>query len=103
MMTVVVVTSPRGGVSSNHVTGVAQVRLRSQDLGKHLHGVEDLLQLHALVEADVAAQAERVRAVGDAARRFAGDAEGESGARRDPQTPWGGHRTHQPRGGLKPH
>uniref|UniRef100_A0A8C3JKA5 Calponin-homology (CH) domain-containing protein n=1 Tax=Calidris pygmaea TaxID=425635 RepID=A0A8C3JKA5_9CHAR len=51
-------------------------RLQSQDLGKHLHGVEDLLQLHALVEADVAAQAERVRAVGATAQRFAGDKEG---------------------------
>ncbi|NXK01173.1 SPTB2 protein, partial [Corythaixoides concolor] len=60
--------------------GLPQVRLGSQDLGKHLGGVEDLLQIHALVEADVAAQAERVRAVGDAARRFADDREGRVAA-----------------------
>ncbi|XP_006771748.1 PREDICTED: spectrin beta chain, non-erythrocytic 2 [Myotis davidii] len=45
-------------------------RLQSQDLGKHLAGVEDLLQLHELVEADIAAQAERVRAVSASALRF---------------------------------
>uniref|UniRef100_A0A2K5W2X7 Spectrin beta chain n=1 Tax=Macaca fascicularis TaxID=9541 RepID=A0A2K5W2X7_MACFA len=43
---------------------------RSQDLGKHLTGVEDLLQLHELVEADIAVQAERVRAVSASALRF---------------------------------
>ncbi|XP_075382260.1 spectrin beta chain, non-erythrocytic 2 [Mycteria americana] len=51
-------------------------RLQSQDLGKHLHGVDDLLQIHALVEADIAAQAERVRAVSAAAQRFAVPSEG---------------------------
>ncbi|KAM6032630.1 LOW QUALITY PROTEIN: spectrin beta chain, non-erythrocytic 2-like, partial [Chlamydotis macqueenii] len=51
-------------------------RLQSQDLGKHLHGVDDLLQIHALVEADIAAQAERVRAVSAAAQRFALPGEG---------------------------
>ncbi|NXG52272.1 SPTN2 protein, partial [Psilopogon haemacephalus] len=49
-----------------------QIRLQSQDLGKHLRGVDDLLQLHALVEADVAAQAERVRGLSAAAQRFTG-------------------------------
>lgn len=38
----------------------SQGRLQSQDLGKHPPGVEDLLQLHELVEADIAVQAERV-------------------------------------------
>ncbi|XP_028917531.1 spectrin beta chain, non-erythrocytic 2 isoform X2 [Ornithorhynchus anatinus] len=47
-----------------------KVRLQSQDLGKHLAGVEDLLQLHGLVEADIAVQAERVRAVSASALRF---------------------------------
>ncbi|NWR82077.1 SPTN2 protein, partial [Centropus unirufus] len=47
--------------------------LQSQELGKHLLGVDALLQLQALLEADVAAQAERVRAVGAAARRFTED------------------------------
>uniref|UniRef100_A0A663FK67 Spectrin beta chain n=1 Tax=Aquila chrysaetos chrysaetos TaxID=223781 RepID=A0A663FK67_AQUCH len=51
-------------------------RLQSQDLGKHLHGVDDLLQIHALVEADIAAQAERVRAVSATAQRFAVPGEG---------------------------
>ena len=37
--------------------------LLSQDYGKHLLGVEDLLQKHALVEADIGIQAERVRGV----------------------------------------
>ncbi|ERE78798.1 spectrin beta chain, brain 2-like protein [Cricetulus griseus] len=45
-------------------------RLQSQDLGKHLAGVEDLLQLHELVEADITVQAERVRAVSASALRF---------------------------------
>ncbi|XP_047434316.1 spectrin beta chain, non-erythrocytic 1 isoform X1 [Mugil cephalus] len=37
--------------------------LLSQDYGKHLLGVEDLLQKHALVEADIAIQSDRVKAV----------------------------------------
>ncbi|POI19401.1 hypothetical protein CIB84_016854, partial [Bambusicola thoracicus] len=53
-----------------------QARLQSQELGKHLQAVDELLQLHALVEADIAAQAERVRAVSSAAQRFARPTEG---------------------------
>uniref|UniRef100_A0A671S772 Spectrin beta chain n=1 Tax=Sinocyclocheilus anshuiensis TaxID=1608454 RepID=A0A671S772_9TELE len=45
-------------------------RPQSQDSGKHLHDVEDLLQKHTLVEADISAQAERVKAVQAAAKRF---------------------------------
>ncbi|XP_048883547.1 spectrin beta chain, non-erythrocytic 1-like isoform X1 [Brienomyrus brachyistius] len=45
-------------------------RLQSQDTGKHLYDVEDLLQTHTLVEADISAQADRVRAVQAAAQRF---------------------------------
>ncbi|XP_045871573.1 spectrin beta chain, non-erythrocytic 2 isoform X1 [Meles meles] len=45
-------------------------RLQAHDLGKHLAGVEDLLQRHELVEADIAVQAERVRAVSASALRF---------------------------------
>uniref|UniRef100_A0A8C7V7V2 Spectrin beta chain n=1 Tax=Oncorhynchus mykiss TaxID=8022 RepID=A0A8C7V7V2_ONCMY len=41
--------------------------LLSQDYGKHLLGVEDLLQKHALVEADIAIQANRVKADRNAA------------------------------------
>lgn len=50
--------------------------LLSQDYGKHLLGVEDLLQKHALVEADIAIQADRVKAVNANAQRCAVDEEG---------------------------
>uniref|UniRef100_A0A4W3GTX3 Spectrin beta chain n=1 Tax=Callorhinchus milii TaxID=7868 RepID=A0A4W3GTX3_CALMI len=52
-----------------------KVLLLSQDYGKHLLGVEDLLQKHALVEADIAIQAERVRVVNASAQKFASDGE----------------------------
>ncbi|XP_076848937.1 LOW QUALITY PROTEIN: spectrin family protein [Brachyhypopomus gauderio] len=45
-------------------------RLQSQDSGKHLHDVDDLLQKHTLVEADISAQAERVRGVQASAEPF---------------------------------
>ncbi|XP_078720706.1 spectrin beta chain, non-erythrocytic 1-like isoform X1 [Lampetra fluviatilis] len=48
-----------------------KVRLLSQDHGKHLLGVEDLLQKHALVESDIGVQAERVRSVNATAHKFA--------------------------------
>lgn len=51
--------------------------LLSQDYGKHLLGVEDLLQKHALVEADIGIQADRVRSVNSNAQKFAVDVEGE--------------------------
>lgn len=44
--------------------------LLSQDYGKHLLGVEDLLQKHALVEADIAIQSDRVKAVNANASKF---------------------------------
>uniref|UniRef100_A0A3P8SRR2 Spectrin beta chain n=1 Tax=Amphiprion percula TaxID=161767 RepID=A0A3P8SRR2_AMPPE len=50
--------------------------LLSQDYGKHLLGVEDLLQKHALVEADIGIQADRVRNVNSNAQKFANDTEG---------------------------
>ncbi|KAJ1156330.1 hypothetical protein NDU88_009054 [Pleurodeles waltl] len=53
-----------------------KVLLLSQDYGKHLLGVEDLLQKHALVEADIAIQAERVRGVNASAQKFAMEGEG---------------------------
>ncbi|XP_078515642.1 spectrin beta chain, erythrocytic [Lissotriton helveticus] len=46
-------------------------QLLSPDIGKHLLEVEDLLQKHALMEADIAAQAEKVRSVNAAALKFA--------------------------------
>ncbi|XP_075425832.1 spectrin beta chain, non-erythrocytic 2 isoform X1 [Ascaphus truei] len=50
-------------------------RLQSQDYGKHLNGVEDLLQAHTLVEADIAVHAERVKSVGAAAQKFTDERE----------------------------
>lgn len=61
------------------VASCAQVLLLSQDYGKHLLGVEDLLQKHALVEADIGIQAERVRGVNASAQKFATDGEGKDG------------------------
>uniref|UniRef100_A0A803TIV7 Spectrin beta chain n=1 Tax=Anolis carolinensis TaxID=28377 RepID=A0A803TIV7_ANOCA len=47
-----------------------QVRLASKDYGKHLLEVEDLLQKHSHLEADVSAQSERVQALNTAALKF---------------------------------
>ncbi|KFZ60312.1 Spectrin beta chain, non-erythrocytic 1, partial [Antrostomus carolinensis] len=44
--------------------------LVSKDLGKHLLEVEDLLQKHGLLEADISAQTERVQALNAAALKF---------------------------------
>ncbi|NXL40716.1 SPTN4 protein, partial [Glaucidium brasilianum] len=44
--------------------------LVSKDLGKHLLEVDDLLQKHGLLEADISAQTERVRALNAAALKF---------------------------------
>lgn len=57
---------------------VFQGRLQSPDSGKHLHDVLDLLQKHTLVEADISAQAERIKAVQGAAQRFTSYEQGES-------------------------
>ncbi|KAJ8401132.1 hypothetical protein AAFF_G00387140 [Aldrovandia affinis] len=48
-----------------------KARLLSPDFGKHLSEVEDLLQKHALVEADIAMQADRVHSANAAALKFA--------------------------------
>ncbi|XP_067895582.1 spectrin beta chain, non-erythrocytic 1-like isoform X1 [Heterodontus francisci] len=58
-----------------------KVRLLSQDFGKHLMGVEDLLQKHMLVEADIAIQADRLKLVDAGALKFA---EGEGYTPCDP-------------------
>nr|XP_028597620.1 spectrin beta chain, non-erythrocytic 4 isoform X1 [Podarcis muralis] len=47
-----------------------QAQLSSKECGKHLREVEDLLQKHALLEADVSAQSERVQALNVAALKF---------------------------------
>lgn len=51
--------------------------LLSQDYGKHLLGVEDLLQKHTLVEADIAIQADRVKAVTTNANKHSANDSGE--------------------------
>uniref|UniRef100_A0A3B4ABG3 Spectrin beta chain n=1 Tax=Periophthalmus magnuspinnatus TaxID=409849 RepID=A0A3B4ABG3_9GOBI len=48
-----------------------KARLLSPDFGKHLLEVEDLLQKHALLENDIALQAERVQGASAAALKFA--------------------------------
>ncbi|XP_042895897.1 spectrin beta chain [Parasteatoda tepidariorum] len=45
-------------------------RLLSKDYGKHLMGVEDLLQKHSLVEADINVLGERVKAVVQHSQKF---------------------------------
>ncbi|XP_029831192.1 spectrin beta chain isoform X3 [Ixodes scapularis] len=55
-------------------------RLASPDLGKHLMGVEDLLQKHSLLEADVNVLGERVKAVVGHAQGFLGEEPQATGA-----------------------
>ncbi|XP_053577742.1 spectrin beta chain, non-erythrocytic 4 [Bombina bombina] len=47
-----------------------QVTMSSKDFGKHLLEVEDLLQKHSLLEADISVQAERVHSLNQAALKF---------------------------------
>ena len=54
----------------NDPFSLVQVGLLSEDYGKHFLGVEDLLQKHSLVEADIQAQAERVKQTNVAADDF---------------------------------
>jgi len=50
-----------------------KMRLLSDDYGKHLMGVEDLLQKHSLVEADINVLGDRVKQVVQNSQRFIGD------------------------------
>ncbi|XP_041927418.1 spectrin beta chain, erythrocytic isoform X1 [Alosa sapidissima] len=59
-----------------------KARLLSPDFGKHLLEVDDLLQKHALLEADIAVQADRVHSANAAALKFAN---GDSYKPCDPQ------------------
>lgn len=55
-----------------------KMRLLSDDYGKHLMGVEDLLQKHSLVEADINVLGDRVKVVVQNSQRFISeDAEDE--------------------------
>ncbi|MGH0114937.1 UNVERIFIED_CONTAM: hypothetical protein FKN15_065861 [Acipenser sinensis] len=47
-----------------------QVLLLSKDFGKHLLEVDDLIQKHGLLEADISVQAERVKTLNAAALKF---------------------------------
>ncbi|XP_061453386.1 spectrin beta chain, non-erythrocytic 4 isoform X2 [Rhineura floridana] len=47
-----------------------QAQLSSKEFGKHLLEVEDLLQKHSLLEADISAQSERVQALNGEALKF---------------------------------
>ena len=38
-----------------------QISLKSEDYGKHLLGVQDLLQKHSLTEADITTQTDRAK------------------------------------------
>jgi len=53
-----------------------KMRLLSDDYGKHLMGVEDLLQKHSLLEADINVLGDRVKAVVQNSQRFISDEEG---------------------------
>ncbi|XP_073946334.1 spectrin beta chain isoform X1 [Choristoneura fumiferana] len=53
-----------------------KLRLLTDDYGKHLMGVEDLLQKHALVEADINVLGERVKVVVGQSQRFLEQEEG---------------------------
>lgn len=54
-----------------------KARLLTDDFGKHLMGVEDLLQKHNLLEADINILGERVKGVAHQSQRFV-DVEGSS-------------------------
>ncbi|KMQ98255.1 spectrin beta chain isoform x6 [Lasius niger] len=53
-----------------------KMRLLTDDYGKHLMGVEDLLQKHSLVEADINVLGERVKAVVQQSQKFLEHGEG---------------------------
>ncbi len=56
--------------------------LLSEDFGKHLMGVEDLLQKHGLLEADVVSYGMRVQQINQQATKFM-DEKGPDGSGRD--------------------
>jgi len=58
-----------------------KLRLLSDDFGKHLMGVEDLLQKHSLVEADINVLGERVKQVVQHSQRFLDTDESTDGYR----------------------
>uniref|UniRef100_A0A5S6QYZ5 Spectrin beta chain n=1 Tax=Trichuris muris TaxID=70415 RepID=A0A5S6QYZ5_TRIMR len=61
-------------------------RMLSDDYGKHLMGVEDLIQKHQLVEADVSIVGDRMKLVCQQAQKF-GEADGPDGSGYQPVEP----------------
>jgi len=49
---------------------VPQVRLLSEDYGKHLMGVEDLMQKHSLLESDIGVVGTRVKTINGQAQKY---------------------------------
>ena len=47
-----------------------QMSLQSEDYGKHLLSVQDLLEKHSLLEADIVTINERVKAINSQANKF---------------------------------
>ena len=50
--------------------GGYQANLQSEEYGKHLMGVEDLLQKHSIIESDIAIVGARVESVNTQAQTF---------------------------------
>ena len=63
-----------------------QNRLQSEDYGKHLMGVEDLIQKHQLIESDIHIVGDRVAAVNQQADKFTTE-EGPDGSGYKPVDP----------------
>jgi spectrin beta len=60
----------KGRVSTSFILLDFQASLQSEDYGRHLLDVEDLLQKHSLIEADIAAQEDRIKAADEQAQLF---------------------------------
>ena len=58
------------GYLSSLPTIAVQLSLKSEDYGKHLLGVQDLLQKHTLAEADITTQRERAKVLATQVVRF---------------------------------
>lgn len=63
-------THPLGGPFSSLAVAHCQAHILSAEFGKHLLEVEDLLQKHKLMEADIAIQGDKVKAITAATLQF---------------------------------
>ena len=62
---------PPNLITSHIVTVILlQCRLRSDDYGKHLMGVQDLIQKHTLLESDISVIGDRVNSINSNAQKF---------------------------------